>query len=179
MAQTLDLGRVVGERGPKGDPFTYSDFTAEQLSALRGPKGNTGNGIAEAVLGGDYTLTLRFTDGSAYTTPPIRGAAGADGEDGADGVMTRRFFALSFSQAGWTEQADGSFTQFAPADGMLETDAAHVDLDMSAVTKEAYADISGAWAKVARAQTQDGGLLLTAFDGAPEADLPVRAEVIR
>ena len=62
---------------------------------------------------------------------------------------------------------------------MLETDAAHVDLDMSAVTKETYADVSGAWAQVARAQTQDGGLLLTCYDDAPQTDLPVRAEVIR
>ena len=28
-----------GLKGDKGDPFTYADFTAEQLEALRGPKG--------------------------------------------------------------------------------------------------------------------------------------------
>jgi hypothetical protein len=26
-----------GIQGPKGDPFTYEDFTAAQLEALRGP----------------------------------------------------------------------------------------------------------------------------------------------
>lgn len=31
-----------GEPGPKGDPFTYADFTAEQLKALKGPKGDDG-----------------------------------------------------------------------------------------------------------------------------------------
>lgn len=31
-----------GEKGDKGDPFTYDDFTAEQLSALKGEKGDTG-----------------------------------------------------------------------------------------------------------------------------------------
>ena len=31
-----------GERGPKGDPFTYDDFTAEQLEQLKGPKGDPG-----------------------------------------------------------------------------------------------------------------------------------------
>lgn len=31
-------------KGPKGDPFKYSDFTAEQLMALRGPKGDPGSG---------------------------------------------------------------------------------------------------------------------------------------
>ena len=29
-----------GERGPKGDPFTYDDFTPEQLESLKGPKGD-------------------------------------------------------------------------------------------------------------------------------------------
>lgn len=32
-------------RGPKGDtgePFTYEDFTPEQLESLKGPKGDTG-----------------------------------------------------------------------------------------------------------------------------------------
>lgn len=173
MAQTLDLGRVAGEQGPKGDPFTYSDFTAEQLAALRGPKGNTGNGIASAALNNDYTLTIEFTDGSVYTTPPIRG------EKGADGVMTRHLFVLSFTSAGWVEQGDGSFTQLATVDGMLETDAAHVDLDMIGVTTETYSDVQEAWTLVARAQTQNGGLLLTCYDGAPEIDLPVKVEVIR
>ena len=32
----------IGERGPKGDPFVYSDFTPVQLSALKGPKGDIG-----------------------------------------------------------------------------------------------------------------------------------------
>lgn len=173
MAQTLDLGRVTGERGEKGEPFTYSDFTAEQLSSLRGPRGNTGNGIESAAFGEDDALTLHFTDGDSYKTPPLRGPKGEDG------VMTRHLFQLVFPAEGWTEQEDGSFTQTAAAGDMLETDAAHVDLDMSAVTKETYADVSGAWAQVARAQTQNGGLKLTCYDGAPQTGLPVRAEVIR
>ena len=32
----------TGSPGPKGDAFTYSDFTAEQLAALKGEKGDTG-----------------------------------------------------------------------------------------------------------------------------------------
>ena len=34
-----------GEPGPKGDPFRYEDFTPEQLEALKGPKGDNGNGL--------------------------------------------------------------------------------------------------------------------------------------
>ena len=33
-----------GPPGPKGEPFKYSDFTAEQLLALKGPKGDPGSG---------------------------------------------------------------------------------------------------------------------------------------
>lgn len=38
MARFL-IGNI---KGPKGDAFTYSDFTSEQLAALKGPKGDTG-----------------------------------------------------------------------------------------------------------------------------------------
>ena len=31
----------TGPQGEKGDAFTYGDFTAEQLAALKGPKGDT------------------------------------------------------------------------------------------------------------------------------------------
>ena len=33
----------IGGQGPKGDPFVYSDFTPEQLAALRGPIGPKGD----------------------------------------------------------------------------------------------------------------------------------------
>ena len=32
-----------GQQGAKGDPFTYNDFTAAQLEALKGPKGDKGD----------------------------------------------------------------------------------------------------------------------------------------
>lgn len=32
-----------GPKGDKGDPFTYADFTAEQLADLKGPKGDKGD----------------------------------------------------------------------------------------------------------------------------------------
>ena len=33
---------IQGIQGPKGNPFTYEDFTQEQLEGLRGPKGDVG-----------------------------------------------------------------------------------------------------------------------------------------
>lgn len=39
----VEAGAVRGEQGPKGDAFTYADFTPEQLEALKGPKGDKGD----------------------------------------------------------------------------------------------------------------------------------------
>ena len=38
----LFISGKEGPPGPKGDPFTYDDFTPEQLEKLKGPKGDTG-----------------------------------------------------------------------------------------------------------------------------------------
>ena len=45
MAMYLGEDKVsssLGQPGPKGDPFTYEDFTPEQLAALTGPQGPIG-----------------------------------------------------------------------------------------------------------------------------------------
>ena len=57
---------ATGPKGDKGEP---------------GDKGDTGNGINSTVLNPDYTLTITFTDGTTYTTPPIRGEKGDPGEE--------------------------------------------------------------------------------------------------
>ena len=38
------LNALKGPKGDKGEPFKYSDFTAAQLLALKGPKGDPGSG---------------------------------------------------------------------------------------------------------------------------------------
>ena len=38
------LNALKGPKGDKGEPFRYSDFTPEQLLALKGPKGDSGSG---------------------------------------------------------------------------------------------------------------------------------------
>ena len=50
-------GSDVGLKGDKGDPFTYSDFTAEQLAALKGDKGDKGQSAYAAAQAGGYTDT--------------------------------------------------------------------------------------------------------------------------
>lgn len=42
------LNALKGPKGDKGEPFKYSDFTAAQLLALKGPKGDPGSGGGQA-----------------------------------------------------------------------------------------------------------------------------------
>lgn len=61
-----------GEPGPKGDPFKFSDFTEEQLKALKGPKG-------------DPFLYEDFTQDQLETLKGPQGEPGPKGETGKDG----------------------------------------------------------------------------------------------
>ena len=57
-----------GEKGPKGEPFRYEDFTPEQLESLRGPKGDDG--------------FIKFEELTPEQKEQLRGPAGKDGKDG-------------------------------------------------------------------------------------------------
>lgn len=78
------LASLKGNTGPKGDAFTYDDFTPEQLAALQGPKGETG---AEGPKG----------DTGAQGQ---QGPKGDPGPKGDDNVMIVTM----------TKSADGAFT---------------------------------------------------------------------
>lgn len=60
-----------GEKGDKGDPFTYADFTSEQLAALKGEKGDTGAGLK---IQGYYDSVEDLA--AAVTAPEIGDAYG-------------------------------------------------------------------------------------------------------
>ena len=74
-----------GAKGDKGDPFTYSDFTAEQLAALKGEKGDKGD----------------------------KGDTGATGESGADGADGKSAYQIALdngfvgSQSEWLASLKG------------------------------------------------------------------------
>ncbi len=63
-----------GKDGADGKPFTYEDFTPEQLEALRGPQGLPGK---------DGTMT--FEDLTDEQRESLKGEDGAPGKDGQDG----------------------------------------------------------------------------------------------
>ena len=68
---TYEFDVMDGNKGDKGDAFTYSDFTAEQLAALKGEKGDTGSGLR--ILGYYETLTALE---SSLTNPSVGDAYG-------------------------------------------------------------------------------------------------------
>ena len=84
-----------GPPGPKGEPFKYSDFTQDQLNALKGPKGDKGEPFRYSDFTPEQLLSLRGpkgdpgSGGGQVTSQPIEiyevvwGTAKA-GERGAD-----------------------------------------------------------------------------------------------
>ena len=73
----IEITGLTGPAGPQG----ATGATGEQ-----GATGATGNGIAQAILNSDYTLTLTFTDGNSTTVGPIRGPQGEQGPQGNPGT---------------------------------------------------------------------------------------------
>ena len=68
---TIEL--TPGAKGDKGDPFTYADFTPEQLAGLKGEKGDKGDTGEQGLQGiqgpkGDDGLTTQVrVNGTTYT----------------------------------------------------------------------------------------------------------------
>ena len=97
-----------GPTGDKGDPFTYNDFTAEQLAALVGPqgpageKGDTGDVGPQGPQGiqgeqgpagadgakGDKGDAFTYADFTAEQLEALRGPQGEPGANGDDYVLT-------------------------------------------------------------------------------------------
>lgn len=71
---------VRGPKGDKGDPFTYEDFTPEQLESLKGPKGDTGETGPKGEPGPVGPPGEPGVPGPAGETGPI-GPAGPKGDD--------------------------------------------------------------------------------------------------
>lgn len=83
-----------GEKGAKGDPFVYSDFSADQLAALKGEKGDKGDQGEQGIQGvpGEQGVQgiqgVPGADGApgAKGDPGEKGAKGDPGAPGADGI---------------------------------------------------------------------------------------------
>lgn len=85
-----DLKKITGEKGEKGDPFTYDDLTAEQKLELRGEPGKDGYTPKKGVDyfdgkpggkgdKGDKGDPLRFEDLTTAQKEELKGEPGKDG----------------------------------------------------------------------------------------------------
>ena len=164
---TFDLS-VAKIRVKKGaTEITAADITDERLNtSVCGLMEDGVTGIDTSVFQTQWNALLRQLSDALNN---VQGGS----------VLTKMSFSLEAVAANWTEQSDGSFGLSISAPGVLSSDAAFVDVDMSAATMDTYGDISDAWSAVSKAQVQDGALVLTAYDGAPEIDVTLKMEVLR
>jgi hypothetical protein len=93
-AQIIKLQGPKGDPGPQGKPFTYDDFTQEQLEALKGPKGDPGEQGPPGPPGKDGVNGLKGEPG----TPGQRGADGERGPQGPPGPKGEPFKYSDFTQ---------------------------------------------------------------------------------
>lgn len=62
---TIENG-AAGVKGDKGDPFTYNDFTQDQLNALKGADGISPTIVIDEVTGG-HSITITDASGTPQT----------------------------------------------------------------------------------------------------------------
>ena len=75
----------AGAKGEKGDPFTYADFTSEQLATLKGDKGDKGDTGADGVKGDKGDRGEKGADG---VTPTFTIGTVSTGEAGSTATVT-------------------------------------------------------------------------------------------
>lgn len=93
-----------GKDGDKGDPFTYEDFTQEQLNSLKGKDGYTPIKGKDYFDGRDGYTPVKGTDyfdgKNGYT--PVKGVDYFDGKDGYTPVKGKDYFDGKDGDDGYT-----------------------------------------------------------------------------
>ena len=84
---------IQGIQGKKGDPFTYEDFTPQQLEGLRGPQGIQGLQGVQGPKGDSFTYNDFTVEQLELLRGPqgiqgIQGDTGPAGQDGHNPVVT-------------------------------------------------------------------------------------------
>ena len=87
-----NISLTPGPKGDKGDPFTYEDFTAEQLASLKGEKGDRGEQGPKGDKGDQGPQGEQGPKGDTGDTGPKgdigpQGPKGEQGEQGPQGIQ--------------------------------------------------------------------------------------------
>ena len=127
----------------------------------------------------EYKNTLEADISENYVAKSDIPVTSVNGMFGDIKIAELHRIVFPFSDSGWVEQDDGRFTQLSELSGITsETHACSIDIDMGNATADNISDLRDAWSMIDIAETVDGGILLTAFDGAPEIDFNVIVEVL-
>lgn len=106
-----EIPAIVGDKGDKGDPFTYEDFTPEQLASLKGADGKDGtdgrDGVSATHSWNGTTLTV--TSASGTSSADLKGEKGDKGDTGAAGSDASVTSANIASALGYTPANGASY----------------------------------------------------------------------
>lgn len=178
---STDTGKPSrGEKGDKGDTgaaFTYSDFTAEQLAALKGDKGDTGaDGVSVSSVnqtttsttdGGSNVITVTLSDGTTSTFTVKNGSKGSTGATGADGKSAYQYA----QDGGYT----GTETEFSEKLAQEQLSGATNELTPTQVYEAVSAGIP---VKVQYTDSTYGLLYFTAFNIAESLSMIVSQTIV-
>ena len=135
-------------------------------------------GVPEGIQGRPGVATINgvaVTDeGVIDLTPEDIGALPAD-----TAIPEMLLCRIAMPAGEWTQDADGRYAQEAAVPGILETDAAWIDLDMTDATAQTAEALMESWARACQAKTMDGGIRVICLEEPPEVDMTVKVWVIR
>lgn len=126
----------------------------------QGEQGIPGVGISSTVLNADYTLTITFTDGSSYTTPPIKGEKGDTG-NGISSTVLNADYTLTITFTNGTTYTTPSIRGVPGQDYVITSAdydeiAGRVDTMIDAQRQQALDDINGAKTNAVSDVTAEG-----------------------
>lgn len=158
-----------GPKGDKGDAFTYSDFTAEQLAALKGEKGDTGAQGPKGDTGGIGPQGPKGEKGDTGPRGPQgdTGPKGDTGPTGADGKSAYQYA----QDGGYT----GTETEFAAKLAQEQLTGTTDELTPTQVYEAVSAGIP---VKVQYTDSTYGLLSFTAFNVAESLNMIVSQTIV-
>ena len=128
-----------GEKGDKGDAFVYSDFTAEQLAALKGEKGDKGDTGPQGDTGAQGPqgeIGPQGPKGDSYTHPTYTARASG-------------FYKITVDELGHVSDVSAVGKTDVVSLGIAESEHSHTKSEITDFPASMPASDVSAWAKAA------------------------------